>query len=121
MLLPASGVAENRMPAGAAAILSGCGGATQPCPRTLPSVSRDDANVWRYLVSPLSLLRERALSLEEMGAHRARALRGSIRRCTQMAQALPLILAPAMALIASTQVRHWLGEVMATVCVVGGF
>lgn len=38
-----------------------------------------------------------------------------------MAQALPLILAPAMALIASTHVRHWLGEVMATVCVVGGF
>lgn len=38
-----------------------------------------------------------------------------------MAQGLPLVLAPAIAFIASTQVRHWLGELMATVCVVGGF
>ncbi len=67
-------------------------------------------------MGPLSLLRERALSPAGAGT-----VLGYARRCTRMAQGLPLVLAPAIAFVASTQVRHWLGELMATVCVVGGF
>lgn len=85
-------------------------------PRRLASEPRNDANFWRYLVGPLSLLRERALSPVGIGA-----VRGYAQRCVRMAQVVPVVIAPAIAFIASTQVRHWLGELMATVCVVGGF
>lgn len=72
-------------------------------------------------MGPLSLLRMRALSLEGVGARPARAVRGYAQRCARVAQGLPQVLAPAIAFMASTQVRHWLGELMATICVVGGF
>jgi hypothetical protein len=90
-------------------------------PPRLASKPRSDATFWRYLVGPLSQLRVRALSLEGVGARRAQAVRGYAQRCAQMARGLPLIFAPVVALMANTQVRHWLGELMATVCVVGGF
>lgn len=90
-------------------------------PRRLASKPRSDATFWRYLVGTLSLLRARALSLEGVGARRAQAVRGYAQHCARLAQGLPLIFAPVVALVANTQVRHWLGELMATVCVVGGF
>jgi hypothetical protein len=90
-------------------------------PRHLASKPRTDATFWRYSVGPLSLLRLRAPSLEGVGTRGTQAVRGYAQRCARIAQGLPLILAPVVAFIASTQVRHWLGELMATVCVVGGF
>ncbi len=90
-------------------------------PRHLANKPRSDATFWRSLVGPLSLLRLRAPSLEGVGARRTQVVRGYAQRCAQVAQGLPLIIAPVVAFLASTQVRHWLGELMATVCVVGGF
>lgn len=72
-------------------------------------------------MGPFSLLRLRAPSLEGVGARRTQAVREYAQRCARVTQGLPLILAPVVAFMASTQVRHWLGELMATVCVVGGF
>lgn len=57
-------------------------------------------------------------------AWRGRCARGARKvgeQSKRLLVALPLIVLPVLTLLLSSQARHWMGEAITTVCVLGGF